>query len=206
VLKHDRNPRIDNLLVPSGEVVRHSIRIDRATRQRLRERVAVRLPVLIRLGGVATLRLPLRSRLRGALLVYAFRLVAEAQNRGDFELTTRMYASDGELRNIPTGGAAASIIGLDEVYFGPAGVRRFFEQWTEPWEHWHWAPEGELIDLGHGRLLALLQLVGRGRGSGIEVREQVSLLPELEHGLAVRQRSWLGTGAWSEALRAVGLS
>jgi hypothetical protein len=192
--------------VPSGEIVRHSLRIDRATRRRFQERVALRFPVLIRLGGVATLRLPMRSRLRRALVIYAARLVVQAQSRGDFELTARLYAPDGELRNIPTGGAAVSILGLDEVYRGPAGVRRFFQQWAEPWEHWHWAPEGELIDLGDSRLLFLLQLVGRGRGSGIEVREQVGLLAELERGLAVRQRNWLGTGAWSEAQRAAGLT
>ena len=36
----------------------------------------------------------------------------------------------------------------------------------------------------------------------IEVREQVGLLPEIERGLAVRQRNWVGAGAWSEALPA----
>jgi hypothetical protein len=168
----------------------------------LRERAALPAPLAIRLGGAVTLWLPHRSWLRRVLQIHAARLVVQSQSRGDFELTARLYAPDSELRNIPAGDSAASILGLDEVYRGPAGVRRFFEQWTEPWEHWYWAPEGELIDLGDGRLLFLLTLIGRGRGSGIEVREEVGLLPEIERGLAVRQRNWVGAGAWSEALRA----
>ena len=159
---------------------------------------------MIRLGGAFTLRLPLRSRLRRSLLVHAALLVVQSQSRGDFALTTRLYAPDSELRNIPAGGGSVAIPGLDEVYRGPEGVRRFFEEWTEPWEHWYWAPEGELVDLGDGRLLFLLTLIGRGRGSGIEVREQVAILPEIERGLAVRQRNWIGTGAWDEAVEAAG--
>ena len=137
-------------------------------------------------------------------MVHAARLVVQSQSRGDFELTTRLYAPDSELRNIPAGGGA-SILGLDDVYLGPDGVRRFFEQWTESWEEWYWAPEGELLDLGDGRLLFLLTLIGRGRGSGIEIREEVGLLAEIKGGLAVRQRNWVGTGAWEEALEAAGV-
>ena len=61
-----------------------------------------------------------------------------------------------------------------------------------------------MVDFGDGEALALLQLVGRGRGSGIEVREQVGLLIEIERGYIVRQRNWLGNDAWSEALKEVG--
>ena len=159
---------------------------------------------MIRLGGAFTMHLPLRSRLRRSLMVYAARLVVQSQSRGDFALTMRLYAPDSELRNIPAGDTAVSILGLDEVYRGPEGVQRFFEQWAEPWEHWYWAPEGELIDAGGGRLLFLLTLVGQGRGSGIEVREEVGILIEIKGGLAVTQRNWVGTGAWDEAMEAAG--
>lgn len=189
-----------------GDLVRHRLRIRRTKKRPLRERAALPTPFAIRLGGAVTLRLPHRSRLRRSLLVHAARLVVESQSRGDFELTTRLYAPGSELRNIPAGDSAASILGLDEVYRGPEGVRRFFEQWTEPWEHWYWAPEGELIDLGDGRLLFLLTLIGQGRGSGIEVREEVGLLAENKGGLTARQRNWVGSGAWSEALEAAGAS
>ena len=137
-------------------------------------------------------------------MVYAARLVVQSQSRGDFALTTRLYAPDSELRNIPAGDSAVSILGLDEVYRGPEGVQRFFGQWAEPWELWYWAPEGELVDVGDGRLLFLLTLVGQGRGSGIEVREEVGILIEIRGGLAVRQRNWVGTGAWDEAVEAAG--
>ena len=188
--------------MPRGEFVRHPLRIRRTRSRALRERAALPAPLAIRFGGATTLRLPHRSWLRRVLLLHAARLVVESQSRGDFELTTRLYAPDSELRNIPAGGRAASIPGLDEVYRGPDGVRRFFEQWTEPWERWYWAPEGELVDVGDGRLLFLLTLVGQGRGSGIEIREEVGLMVEIEAGLAVRQRNWIGTGAWEEALEA----
>ena len=187
-----------------GEIVRLPLRIRRTTRRALRERAALPAPAAIRSGGAFTLRLPHRSRLRRVLLVHAARLVVESQSRGDFELTARLYAPESELRNIPAGGGAASIPGLDEVYRGPDGVRRFFGQWTEPWERWYWAPEGELIDVGDGRLLFLLTLVGEGRGSGIEIREDVGLMVEINGGLAIRQQNWIGTGAWEEALDAVG--
>lgn len=159
---------------------------------------------MIRLGGAMTLWLPHRSRLRRVLMRHAAELVVESQSRGDFELTTRLYAPHSELRNLPAGGAAMAIPGLDQVYHGPHGVRRFFQQWTESWERWYWASEGELLDLGHGSLLFLLTLVGEGRGSGIEVREEVALLIEVERGLAVRQRNWIGARAWDEARRVAG--
>jgi hypothetical protein len=183
-------------------MVRHPLRIKPTTKRPLRERAALPLPIMIRLGGAFTMRLPHRSRLRRSLMIYAARLVVQSQSRGDFALTTRLYAPDSELRNIPAGDAAVSILGLDDVYRGPAGVQRFFEQWAEPWEHWYWAREGQLVDVGNGRLLFLLTLVGQGRGSGIEIQEEVGILIEIKRGLAVRQRNWVGTGAWEEAIEA----
>jgi hypothetical protein len=187
------------------EAVRIRVRLRPIERPTWQEGFALRFPRVARLGNAATLRLPLGSRPRTALIRYGTMIVVGAHSRGSFELTASLYADDGELRNIPTGGAAVSILGLDEVYRGPAGVRRFFEQWAEPWEHWRWAPDGEVIDLGEGRLLALFELIGRGRGSGIEVREDVALLAEFERGQVASQRNWLGTGAWGEARRVVGL-
>lgn len=184
-----------------GQVVRFQLRLKGAARRPLDARLFLRFPGLFRLGARAVTRLRLGSRLRGVVLRRAIELVVAGQNRGDFELTFALYSPDNELRNVTTGGATASILGLEEVYRGPEGVRRFFEEWAEPWEHWHWGPTGELVDLGGGKALALLLLVGRGRGSGIEVREQVGLMAEIVGGSVVRQQNWLGSGAWDEALR-----
>ena len=189
----------------SREVVRSPLRLRGTTRRPLDERLLLRFPSVFRLGAALTLRLRHGSRLRLALFRRAIQLVVDGQNRGDFEFTFALYSPGNELRNVTTGGATAGILGLDDVYHGPDGVRRFFEGWAEPWEEWRWDPDGEVIDLGGGRGLVLLEVVGRGRGSGVEVREQVGLMGQLERGRVVWQRNWLGTGAWSEALRAAGV-
>jgi hypothetical protein len=186
------------------EVVRSLLRLRGRAQRPLDERLFLGFPGFLHRATAATTRLPLRSRLRRALLVQIARLVIEGQSRDDLELTVALYAPQSEVRNITTGGTAASILGLDDVYHGPEGVRRFFEKWAEPWEQWRWDEAGDVVDFGDGEALALLQLVGRGRGSGIEVREQVGLLIEIERGYIVRQRNWLGNDAWSEALKEVG--
>jgi len=139
------------------------------------------------------------------MLAYAIRTITDGQSRGDFEPTYRLYAEQSELHTVPTTGDA-SLLGFEEVYVGPEGVRRFFEQMSEPWESWHWGREGELIDFGGGAALALFEVVGRGRRSGAEVRQQVGLLAEVRKGLLARQKNWLGTRAWDEALQATGLA
>jgi hypothetical protein len=165
------------------------------------ERLAMRLPILARVGGRIFLRLPWRSPLRRVLFRMAVRTTCEAQNRGDWELALLGYADDCELRNVDPGGSETGL--FDELYRGRAGVRRFFAQWNEAWAQWHYEPSIELADLGDGRFLCLTHVVGQGRGSGIELRESVGILVEVEGGQIVRQRNWLGS--WDAALSAAGL-
>jgi hypothetical protein len=164
------------------------------------ERLAMRLPILARVGGRIFLRLPQRSRLRRLLFRMAVRTTCEAQNRRDWELALLGYAEDCELRNVDRGGSATGL--FDELYRGRAGVRRFFAQWNEAWAEWHYEPRIELADLGDGRFLGLARVVGRGRSSGIELRESVGILVEVERGQIVRQRNWFGS--WDAALGAAG--
>ena len=164
------------------------------------ERLSMRLPIIARVGGRIFLRLPQRSRLRRLLFRLAVRTTCEAQNRGDWELALLGYADDCELRNVDPGGSTGL---FDELYRGRAGVRRFFAQWNEAWAEWHYEPRIELADLGDGRFLGLTHVVGRGRGSGIELRESVGMLVEVEGGQIVRQRNWLGS--WEAALDAARL-
>ena len=61
----------------------------------------------------------------------------------------------------------------------------------------------ELIDLGDGRLVALVKADFRGQGSGVGLEGQVSFLWTLDQeGRVIREENFLG----NEALEAAGLS
>ena len=188
------------MAAPEPGPVRLPIRLRRRTDRALDETLWVRFPGAFRRGAALTLRLPTRSRLRQTLLARAVRVSYQAQNRSDWVFTLNLYSDDCELRNVAVDYETAP--GIGEVYRGREGVRRFLQQWTEPWQHWRYEPK-ELIDLADGRFLVLADVVGLGKGSGAEVREPLAQLVEVEEGQIVRQRNWLG--GWEGALLAADL-
>ena len=190
--------------MPPQAVVRRPLEVRRGRRDRraLDERLAVRFPLLYRLGASALLRLRPGSRLRQALVGRFASGFLEAWSRQDFDLTLLVFDPEVEVCLPEASPAAASSTELDQqrLYRGHAGFRRFSEVWNEPWDESRLEP-GELIDFGD-RILILCRWVGRGRGSGVEVTQPVAMLNTLRKGSVVRWQAWWD---WSEGLEAVGL-
>ena len=90
--------------------------------------------------------------------------------------------------------------GLDPVYRGHDGYRKFWDDFRGTFESLHIEVE-DLRDCGE-RVVALLTFDARGR-DGLQVRRQAANVFSFRDGLLVRVE---GYGDWAEALEAVGLS
>jgi ketosteroid isomerase-like protein len=84
----------------------------------------------------------------------------EAFNRGDLDAALAGIGEDVEwhvLQQLPDA----------QVYRGPAGIRSFWEAWSDMFDEFHVDPT-ELIDAGDF-VVAMIRVQGRGKESGIEV-------------------------------------
>jgi uncharacterized protein len=87
-----------------------------------------------------------------------------------------------------------------EVYRGRDEVQRGFAEWLAAWDTHRFVPE-EMLDHGDHVVVGGMQ-IGRGRGSGVEVRLPTFHVFTLRDGKVTRHRSYRDR---SEALDAVGL-
>jgi ketosteroid isomerase-like protein len=87
------------------------------------------------------------------------------------------------------------------VHRGAASVVEFFREWTEPWEDLvvDWELEAGDAD----RVLARIQMHGRGRGSGVPTEMHFSQVWTFRDGRAVRMELYRDE---DEARRAAGLA
>jgi ketosteroid isomerase-like protein len=86
------------------------------------------------------------------------------------------------------------------VYHGREGVREFYSRWFGSWDHFHMEPE-RIIDAGD-EVVALMEVRGKGRGSGAEVIMRPADVRRIEHGKVVRH---VGYPVAADALEALGL-
>jgi ketosteroid isomerase-like protein len=86
-------------------------------------------------------------------------------------------------------------------YQGYAGLAQWREDWSAAWDDWRWEPE-EFIDVGD-RVVAVLRVHAKGRGSGVDVERVDGAVWTLRNGKAVRLDYY---GSKAEALKAVGLA
>jgi len=90
--------------------------------------------------------------------------------------------------------------GLNPVYRGHDGFRKFWRDFPDMWESILVSVD-ELRDCGE-RVLALVAFDARGR-DGLEVGRQVGTVWAFRDGLTVRVENY---ASWTEALEAAGLS
>ena len=179
------------------QVVRQPLTVAPHSRRRLEERVGLRFPrVRTFLFGLAW-RLPLRSRLRQALLRRAFQLGIEATNRADYEVGFALY--DAHIKLISDHRLTA--LGFERVYRGWAERVRFQERWAAEWGHFQFAPE-QLVDLGDGRVFASGRIVGTGLSSGAGFGSEWAILLTVSGGRVIREQFFFNR---AEALEAAGL-
>jgi SnoaL-like domain len=92
--------------------------------------------------------------------------------------------------------------GTQGEFHGYEGLAENFRELLESWETIDWRPR-EVLVLGEGRYLVLIEASGRGRGSGIVLEGgEVGHLVTLRDGKAERLETYLG---WDNARRAAGL-
>jgi ketosteroid isomerase-like protein len=118
----------------------------------------------------------------------------EADRRRDWEAVYAAYAADIEWED------HAGLWGDWGVARGPDGIR-------EAWRRWHEAFEDVEIDFGEVAdagdvVVVTYHLRGRGRVSGAEVHQTVTLVWTLAAGKVVRIRAYLSR---AEALETVGM-
>jgi uncharacterized protein len=122
------------------------------------------------------------------------RQALEKWNRGDYEPT--LEALDPEIEwQVPPGVAFGQ-----QVYRGREEVQRGFAEWLAAWDTYRFEPK-EMLDHGDHVLVGGMQ-IGRGRGSGVEVRLPTFSVFTLRDGKVTRHRSFRDR---TEALEAAGL-
>jgi ketosteroid isomerase-like protein len=88
------------------------------------------------------------------------------------------------------------------THVGTDGLRRMFAEADEVWEEFRVEPL-EFIDAGD-RVVVVVRVVGKGKGSGAEARQHSAQILVLRDGLVVRWE--VGYADRHEALEAAGLS
>jgi ketosteroid isomerase-like protein len=92
---------------------------------------------------------------------------------------------------------------IPAVVRGRDGLRAWIAQWyQEPWEQQLQMDIDRITELDDGRVLALLTLRARGRGSGAAVESRYAHILTFREGLCVRVD---GFPTWKLALSAAGL-
>lgn len=175
------------------------LRAHRGGRRALDEVLAVRALGPYRRFSAAVMTLPLRSRLRRALVDRVMRQQYQAFHRRDFEVVLAIHDRDVEVRMARPQG---DLLGdLEDVYRGHAGLRRLWSTWLEPWDDFRFRPE-RVVDVDRDRVLVLCRMEGRGRGSGVELSQPIGQLYTIRRGIVVRQENYW---SWEEALQAAGV-
>jgi ketosteroid isomerase-like protein len=93
--------------------------------------------------------------------VAVIRRLVESFNEGDLEYPFSVYESDIRWENFSPPPA-----GMDEVYEGHEGVRRFWREWLSSWE-WVEFEQKQYFAAGD-RVVVFQRTHARGRTSGVE--------------------------------------
>ena len=182
------------------EPVRQKLSPRKRSNRTFQERLAVRYPWFVALWARVIARLAPRSRLRQALLARTLQNGFAAYNREDIELVVLAYDPDVEFMS-PVVHGEQGTLGIAPIYRGHGGYRELDADWRSAWGALRVEPQ-ELIDLGD-RFLMTGQMIGRGRGSGIPLSQDIAVLTTLNHaGKVIREQRYFDHG---EALKAVGL-
>ena len=127
--------------------------------------------------------------------VVVVRRCTDAWNRGDVDAWLQWCHPEIEWFSA----IAGRVEGTETVYRGPAGMRRFWEEWHSVWDLT--IEVSEIRDLGD-TVLALGRIRTRGAASGIDLASAIGYVFEFDSGLIRKIRAYLDR---EQALEAVGL-
>ena len=86
------------------------------------------------------------------------------------------------------------------MYYGRDAIRNFLADYFETWEYVRMEPE-DFLEVGENRVVVLLRMHMRGKGSGVEVEARTNNVWTLRDGKAVRMAVYNNK---AEALQAAG--
>jgi ketosteroid isomerase-like protein len=104
-------------------------------------------------------------------------------NRGDTEAVIHRATEDFEWHPV----LVASVEG--RVYRGHDGFREFLGEWQSTWETWNLEAE-EMREFGD-QVLVLTRVLAKGRGSGVELDQQLAHLFEFREGMVCRAETFM---------------
>ena len=113
------------------------------------------------------------------------RTVYDAAARGDIDAAFELYAPDIEWDVTPS---ASAQVGLDPVYRGHEGVRRYWRDYLSAFERLDFELE-ELVDAS-GRILAVVRERAVGRASGIAFEARIFAVWTLRDGKITRMQGF----------------
>ena len=121
--------------------------------------------------------------------------LSEANERRDWDALFAAYSPDIEWED------ASGLWGDWGVARGHDGLREAWRRWFEVFGDVSWRLDGEPLDTG-GDVVATYRVHGRGRGSGVEVDQRLTLIWTIRDAKVTRVRAYSNR---EEALEAVGL-
>jgi ketosteroid isomerase-like protein len=123
-----------------------------------------------------------------------------AWNEGDIELVLSLFHPESEFRPEQTDDGQPIFPGLDPLYSGHNGFRRFWDDWNAIFEEMSQEIERTASDQDHVVILARFHGVARG---GAYADRRIATAFTVRDGLVWRVSSF---PRWEEALEAAGLS
>ena len=121
--------------------------------------------------------------------------LSEANERRDWDALFAAYAPDIEWED------ASGLWGDWGVARGHDGLREAWRRWFQVFGDVNWRIDGDLRDTGDD-VVATYRVHGRGRGSGVEVDQRLTLIWTIRDAKVIRVRAYSDR---AEALGAVGL-
>ncbi len=92
------------------------------------------------------------------------------------------FSPDVEVMFVTPGDTGVGV--MEQEFRGVDGLRQGWGVWMEPWEEFRVSVE-EVIDTSDGHVLVLASAVGRMRGTGAELPQEVAALSQVEDGRIV---------------------
>ena len=126
------------------------------------------------------------------------RPIYEEWSRGNWRLRFEIYDACMEW------GWSDEFPGLAGVYEDPADPNPRLQAWLSEWEHWR-AEADEYLEFGN-QVVVLASYHGRGRGSGVEIRQEGAHVFELRDGKVVRLEIFASREKAMESIRSAGAS
>jgi len=126
--------------------------------------------------------------------VQIVKAIIAATESGDWERAIELFDSNVELdqSRMPDGG----------IYTGPSGVWTFYARWFGAWDDFRFESKGVIAAPG-GRVVSLVRVSGRGKGSGVEVAMESADVFTFRNGKVIQMTGYPDR---ADALEAVGLS